>query len=148
MDARGQTLQDYVAGISVFVLTVAVVLGLLPSVVAPFQDGGGAADASIASRAGDQLVSELSIAGEPNVLDGDRLTSLLALDEDGLRDRFGLRNVHHVNVSLQTLNGTVQHGAAGASAASEETVSSARIVQVQDSSIPCRPACRMVVSVW
>ena len=151
---RGQTLHDYAAGISVFVLTVAVVLGLLPSVLAPFQDGTGAADASISSRVADRVVDNLSVAGSPNVLEADELATLLAKDENALRTRYGLKAAQYVNLTLQTLNGsrTLSDGptplAAGATAASEDTVTTARIVRVSDPSIACQPACRLVVRVW
>lgn len=158
MDTRGQTLHDYVVGISVFVLTVAVVLGLLPSVVAPFQGGGGAADASLSTQVGDRVVSTLSLDGAPNVLDGEEVSALMALDESDLRDRFGLRSHQYVNLTLQALNGStvLTDGAggtgavqrAGASALGEDAVTAARVVQIDDPGFDCRPACRLVVRVW
>lgn len=155
MDNRGQTLHDYVAGISVFILTVAIVLGLLPSVVAPFQNGGsGGVDAALSSRIGDRVVSNLSVDGAPNVLDGDELETLMAKNEVDLRDRYGLTQGQYVNLSLQTLNGsrmiavggTVQ--TAGATALGEDTTTSARIVTVDDPDFACEPACRLVIQVW
>jgi hypothetical protein len=152
---RGQTLHDYVAGISVFVLTVALVLGLLPSVVAPFQDGTGAVDGTISNRIGERVVSNLSQAGTPNVLDADELGTLLAKDESDLRDRFGLASAQYVNLSLRSLNasailtgpsGVAQ--TAGATAASEGARTSARVVRLDESGYDCRPACRLVVRVW
>lgn len=158
MDDRGQTLHDYVAGISVFVLTVAVVLGLLPSVVAPFQGGGGAADARLSTQIGDRIVSDLSVAGTPNVLDGEEVSSLTALDESDLRDRFGLRSEQYVNLTLQALDGSafLTDGAGGsgavqvvgATARGEDAASSARVVRIDDPDFDCRPACRLVVRVW
>lgn len=155
MDDRGQTLHDYVAGISVFILTVAVVLGLLPSVVAPFQGNGQAVETSQANRIGDYAVSNLSASAAPNVLDADNLTSVMALDEPGLRDRYGLPDYRHVNVSLQALNGSrtlVGPGGsklwAGAPAAPDEARSAARIVQTSEPGFDCTPACRLVVRVW
>lgn len=155
MDSRGQTLHDYVAGISVFILTVAVVLGLLPSVVAPFQDGGsGGVDATLSSRIGDRVVSNLSVAGAPNVLDGDEFQTLMAKNEVGLRDRFGLTQGQYVNLSLQTLNGSRMIAVsgtaqtAGATALGEDTTTSARVVKVDHPGFDCKPACRLVIKVW
>lgn len=155
MDARGQTLHDYVAGISVFVLTVAVVLGLLPSVVAPFNADTGAAESTVAERIGEQVVANLSLSGAPNTLESDNVTSLFAKDEAGLRARFGLRDVHHVNLTLTNLNGStilVDPGGtpqtAGASAATEDVSSAARIVRLDEPGFDCRPACRLLVRVW
>lgn len=155
MDARGQSLHDYVVGISVFVLTVAVVLGLLPSVVAPFQSGGGAAEASLSTGIGDRLVSNLSLAGSPTVLDGEAVSDIMARDESALRDRFGLRSYQYVNLSLRTLNGSVvltdgagAVQAAGASAESEDVVTASRVVRVDEPAFDCEPACRLVIRAW
>jgi hypothetical protein len=155
MDDRGQTLHDYVAGISVFILTVAVVLGLLPSVVAPFQGDGQAIETSQASRIGDYTVSNLSATTAPNVLDADNLTSVMAMNEPALRDRYGLPEYRHVNLSLLTPNGSrtlVGPGGttlrAGAPAAPEDVRTAARIVQVSEPGFGCKPACRLVVRVW
>lgn len=158
MADRGQTLHDYVAGISVFILTVAVVLGLLPSVVAPFQSGGGAADATRATHVADRIVSSVSVAGTPNVLDGEAVSSLMSLDESALRDRFGLHSHQYVNLTLQELNGSafLTDGAgatgavqvAGAPALGEDAVTAARVVRIDDPDFDCNPACRLVVRVW
>lgn len=155
MDARGQTLHDYVVGISVFVLTVAVVLGLLPSVVAPFQDGTGAVDGTISTRVGDRIVSNLSETGSPNVLEAEGISALMAKDEPALRSRFGLKSDRYVNLSLQSLaestfltNSSGIRQTAGASAGSEDVTTSARVVDISESGFDCRPACRLVVRVW
>lgn len=151
---RAQTLQDYVAGISVFVLTIAVVLGLLPTVLAPFQGGVEAADATAAGRIGDQLVGNLSAGGAPNVLDATALSAVVAADEGTLQTRFGLPSHRHVNLSLRTLDGSAYATdpatgdplTSGGSAAGEDAASAARIVSVNATG--CDPACRLVVEVW
>lgn len=157
MDARGQTLHDYVAGISVFVLTVAVVLGLLPSVVAPFNADTGAVESTVAERIGDRVVANLSLSGAPNTLETDNVTSLLTKTEAELRTRYGLDTVHHVNLTLTNLNGSTiltdsstppQPQTAGASAATEDVSSVARIVRLDEPGLDCRPACRLLVRVW
>lgn len=156
MDDTGQTLHDYVAGISVFVLTVAVVLGLLPSVVAPFQAGDGALASTQARGIGDRVVANLSAAGAPNVLDAENVTALMGKDLEELRTRFGLRSSTFVNLTLTNLNGSEfvtdpSSGTpltAGASAANEDASEAARIVRVGDPAVDCQPACRLVVRVW
>lgn len=155
---RGQTLHDYVAGISVFVLTVAVVVGLLPSVVAPFEDTSRSVERTQAKRVVDQLTANASIEGSETVLNATRLESGLSRNLSGLRERYGLEDFRHVNVSLSELNRTsvVSNGSgaaavpqtAGASAVTEEAASATRIVQVDDPAYPCSPACRLIVRVW
>lgn len=157
MDDRGQTLHDYVAGISVFVLTVAVVLGLLPSVVATFDVDSADVDATQANRIADFAVSNLSVGDGANVLDAENLTSVMAKDEAELRERYGLADFRFVNVTLTNLNGSrilTDSGtpptpmSAGPDAADEGATSAARIVQVSKSGFDCTPACRLVVRVW
>jgi hypothetical protein len=151
---RGQTLHDYVAGITVFVVTVALVLGLLPSVVAPLQADGDVS-ASQSLRTVDRIVDNLSLAGSPNTLEAGNLSALLSGDERDLIERFGLPEYTHVNVTLTSLDGdrTVANGSgvaltAGPTAADESTVSAARIVDVTGDGTVCSPACRLLVRVW
>lgn len=151
---RGQTLHDYVAGISVFILSIGLVLGLLPSVVAPFGDES-AVEKTQATQLAAEIPANLSVAGSRTRLDADNATALMGTDVDGLRSRFGLKSWRYVNLSLTTLNGsrvlTDAGGTrltAGATAAGEDASSAARVVQLTDPDIDCTPACRLVVRVW
>jgi hypothetical protein len=151
---RGQTLHDYVAGITIFIVTVALVVGLLPNIVAPFQSGENAAE-SQALRVGDQVVANLSLAGAPNTLEAANISEFMATDERGLIRRYGLPDHAHINVTLTTLNGSriVANGSgvpqtAGATAVGESAAASARIVDVSGDGTDCSPACRLLVRVW
>lgn len=153
--ARAQTLHDYIAGISVFVLTLAVVLGLLPSVLAPFQSEAGAADATQAGRISDRLVTNLSVAGAPNVLNATELSAVMERDDSELRTRYGLASHRHVNLTLSSLNGSIVLTNAtgtpltgGGTLEGEGAVSAARIVSLDNRTYGCTPACRLVVRVW
>lgn len=155
MGTRGQTLHDYVAGITVFVVTIALVLGLLPNVLAPYQSDVGAATSSEAGRIGDRIVSNVSLAGTPNVLNATTLSALMAKNDAELQTRYGLEDHRHVNLTLTTLNGSafVTDGGgtlmtAGDSTVGEDVSSVARIVSVSDPAFDCHPACRLVVRVW
>lgn len=154
-EKRAQTLHDYVAGVSVFVLTVAVVLGLLPTVVAPFQANDESVTATQATRVAGQAVGNLSVDGVPNTLSAQNLSAMLAEDEDGLRERFGVPEERHVNVTVTALNGsrilTNASGVpatAGVTAANEDTSDAARIVGVNADGWDCTPGCRLLVRVW
>jgi hypothetical protein len=151
---RGQTLHDYVAGISVFILAIGLVLGLLPSVVAPFGNEGAVEETQTGQLAA-EIPANLSVAGSRTRLDTDNLTALMGTDVDGLRSRFGLKSWRYVNVSVTTLNGsrvlTDASGTpltTGATAAGEDPSTAARVVQVSGTNIDCTPACRLVVRVW
>lgn len=137
-----------------FVLTIAVVLGLLPSVLAPFQSEAGAADATQAGRISDRLVANHSVAGAPNVLNATSLSAVMNRSDGQLRTRYGLASHRHVNLSLTTLNGSAVLNVtgtpltAGGSPEAEGAVSAARVVSLDNRTDDCTPACRLVVRVW
>ncbi len=153
---RGQTLHDYVAGISVFIVTITVVLGLLPGVLAPYQADGNVADTTRADRISDRLVSNLSTASAPNIIDSEEISTVLDKSNAELQTRFGLEEYQNVNVSVKTLNGsafvvdpfTGGSLTAGANDAGNSNSASARIISLSDPPSNCRPACRLIVKVW
>jgi hypothetical protein len=154
-DDRGQTPQDYIVGILVFLATVVAVVGLLPTLTAPYQSGVDGEDIAQADRVSQQLVSNLSTIEEPNELDTSALEGLLALEDDALSDRYGLPRATSVNITLNTLDGTSYvRNATGAPLTSRQVyrqgtaASSARIVRLDASGHTCTPACRLVVRVW
>jgi hypothetical protein len=66
---RGQTTLDFAVGISLFLISVAVVVSFAPNLVEPFSDGG-TADTVVANRAASQLVQgTLADPSQPYVLD-------------------------------------------------------------------------------
>ena len=153
-DERGQTLHDYVAGISVFILTITVVIGLLPGLLAPYQAGGNAADAAAVERISDRLVSNFSTSSAPNVIDEEIRSDVMGSDVVRLQDRYGLANHSNVNVTIVTLNGSAiveESGtsyAAGANWIGNDPTSTARVISLSHSPSECQPACRLVVRVW
>lgn len=109
-DPRGQTTLDLVAGLTLFLVTVTVVLGQLPSFLAPYQEQ---ATPTVADRAADELVGELVTTGEasePPVAFSEPCTVAffggIDADEcrfdtaDTVRDRLGISSRYGVNVSL------------------------------------------------
>lgn len=163
MVERGQTLHDYVAGISVFVITITVVLGFLPSIMAPYQGGSSAAHTAQADRIGDTLVTNLSVDGRPNQLNATELSALMDKNATELTARYGLAERRHVNISLVRLNGSdiLTDGAggtgdpltAGDMAFDEDASSTARVVTTTNATanppnVDCSPACRLVAKVW
>jgi len=154
-DERGQTLHDYVAGISVFILTVTLVIGLLPSVVAPYQGTGNVADATKTDRISDRLVSNLSTASAPNVLNIDLLSNVTNKTNEQLQVRYGLSDHQNVNLSVTSLNGSaiVRNGsgdplAAGANTVGNDPTSSARVIALSERRPHCQTGCRLIVRVW
>lgn len=152
-DRRGQTLHDFALGVTLFILTVTFVFGLFPSYLAPFTAGAEGSDQMRAERVSQQLVQNHSSAGDENVLNVTQLKTTLNLDQDGLRNRYGLSPVATVNITVKHADNQSivvdggQRLATDQDSRNQTAASTARVVQLQDRST-CRPACRLVVKVW
>jgi len=151
---RGQTLQDYLIGISVFLVVVFFVAStVLPSLLAPFESTTGGDEVSQADRVAGTMVQNLSVAGKPNELRITPVEQVVGKDTDALRTRYRLPDTSYVNVSITTLDRTaIVTSSTGTSLASDKqaegsnAATSARIITLSDGS--CDPACRLVVRVW
>jgi hypothetical protein len=152
---RGQTLQDFLFGISVFLVTVTLVFGLFPSFLTPFSSGIGAAEKAQADRVSRSMVTNFSVTGERNTINGSELRLVLQKDEATLRERYGLAETASLNVTVRSLEdrrivryeGEVM--ATANPSLNQSAGSSARIITFSNrSSDVCRPACRLVVKVW
>lgn len=152
---RGQTLQDFLFGISLFLVTVTLVFGLFPSFLTPFSSGIGAAENAQADRVSRSMVVNMSVTGERNTVNATRLRRVLQKDETALRERYGLAETASLNISVRSLEDrrVVQYeGVALATdnpSRNQSAGSSARLITFSNrSSDVCRPACRLVVKVW
>jgi type II secretory pathway pseudopilin PulG len=153
-DDRGQTLQDYALGISVFLIAVVVLLGaILPTVLTPFTDSVGADRRAQAERVAAELVTNASVAGKTNHLNASTVETLVALGQDSLRSRYQLPNTVAVNVTLRTMDSDRVVRSAdgtdlsvGPSPTRQEIATTTRLVTLTDGS--CPTACRLAVRVW
>lgn len=152
---RGQTPQDYVIGIVVFIAVLVVVIGFLPTLTEPFQSGVQSDDSAQADRVAQQAVANLSTVKEPNQLNSTKLDRLLELDGQEMQDRFGLPVATQVNLTVVTLNGSdyVENAADEPLTSKNDYFSgnaatTARIVRLSGDGHTCEPACRLVVRVW
>jgi type II secretory pathway pseudopilin PulG len=153
-DCRGQTLQDYALGISVFLIAVLVLLGaLFPTVLTPFTDNVGADKRAQAQRVAAEVVTNASVPGKTNHLNASTVETVTGLGEDALRSRYRLPGSVSVNVTLTSLDGSevVQSAggvdlSAGPAPVDRQIASSTRIVTLTDGS--CQAACRLAVRVW
>jgi hypothetical protein len=149
---RGQTLQDYTIGISLFLITVAAVLAGLLGFTSPLTAGVSAEDISQSERVSTAMVGNHSTGRQPNELDASQLSTTMNQPVEQLRTRWGIERTTSLNVSLVTLNGTriVDRGgnelAVGASATNRSTATASRIVTLDDGT--CDPSCRLVVRTW
>ncbi|PSP91789.1 hypothetical protein BRC78_03880, partial [Halobacteriales archaeon QH_8_68_33] len=144
---RGQTLQDYTIGISLFLITVAAVLAGLLGFTSPLTAGVSAEDISQSERVSTAMVGNHSTGRQPNELDASQLSTTMNQPVEQLRTRWGIERTTSLNVSLVTLNGTriVDRGgnelAVGASATNRSTATASRIVTLDDGT--CDPSCRL-----
>lgn len=150
---RGQTLQDYVIGISIFVLVAFLALGFFPGLLQDFQSGSVGDHEAQADRIGRQIVTNNSIAGTDNRLNATAIEVMMDQSEDDLRQRFGVNDTVNLNITVESLDGDYyvndtrtlasQPNYYGRSAGT-----SARIVTLSDDGYGCSPACRLVVRAW
>jgi len=100
--ARGQTTLDFLIGISVFLVTVGVVLTFVPGILNPFV-GGRTVNALTADRAATTLATGDLAGPEPYVLNRSGVNSFFDPATD-VHDRLGLSGTVQVNVTLTNAN--------------------------------------------
>lgn len=153
-DRRGQTLPDYVAGISVFFITIAAILGLMPSFVTPYQSDVAGQDTAQAERIAQQLVANLSAANEPNHVNLTELQNVLSHSQTDLANRFGVQEYKRINITVSQLDGSAFATAGGSNLTSQTSyngqsaATGVRIVRFTGGGATCDPACRLLVRVW
>ena len=152
IDDRGQTLQDYVTGVSLLLIVVIFVFGLFPNYLTPFTAGVSGAEQAQADRIGRNMISNLSVEAGRNTLNASRLRSVLALSQPELRDRYGLPNAAEINITVRDpeTDRIVTDG--GQKLATDRqyrdttAASIGRVVTLDNGT--CSPACRLVIYVW
>ena len=159
-DNRGQTLQDFILGISLFIVTVTFVLGLFPSFLSPFTTGSGGEERAQADRVARSMVVEHATEEGQTSLNASQLQDVLDDSQSDLRLRYGLPENAGVNITVRDLDGNSIVSHDGGKLATEkkrknQTASSvARVITFDPESIPagdpnpCKPGCRLVVKVW
>lgn len=152
-DKRGQTLQDFALGISLFLITVTFVFGLFPSYLEPFTAGTDDSDQMRADRLSRALIQEHATAKGGSVLNGTKLSTTLAQNQSQLRSEYGFTRAADINVtvreggddSLVSLNGSSL--ATDQDSQNQPAAARARIVRLSNETV-CEPSCRLVVKVW
>ncbi|WP_436347606.1 DUF7287 family protein [Natronorubrum sp. FCH18a] len=152
---RGQTTQDFVVGIGLFILAVAFVFSFLPTMLTPFDSSTSGGQTAQADRIADRVVHEFSgDSSTPTEIEWD--DSYETMDTHEFATEFGLRAndkevaYDRLNVSLQPLNESTTVVGFGSEYDNQSAASSARIVTVEGIEDPekCEPACRLVVRIW
>jgi hypothetical protein len=149
-DDRAQTLQDFAAGMGLFLVVVATTITLLPPVLSPFTAPITSEQSATVERLGDGVTRELTIEGSDNRLDPTATTDFFSpavppTDAGDLRARYGLGAGVNVNVTLRTVAGR-PNLAVGDGFSDRPVAAEMRVVT--DGGDRCRPTCRIVVRVW
>ncbi|MFC7203907.1 hypothetical protein ACFQJC_10295 [Haloferax namakaokahaiae] len=149
-DERGQALQDYALGIGIFIVSVAIVLSFIPSILAPFNAPIDDSVTARADRSADRLTYSLSEERQPNILntsDTEYLFENLGSSEN-LREYLGLSATTKINVTIHdpatdeiaTVNSV--RLAAGQPYGDTPIAASSRIVLIEDQPY------RLTVRLW
>jgi hypothetical protein len=152
-DDRGQTLQDFILGVSIFLIVVVFVFGLFPNFLSPFTAGVDASERAQADRLARNLIENHSVESADNTLNGTQLAITMQEPESTLRERFGLATTANINITVRELSGqqVVQYNgtplATGNNRENETSGSVSRIVSIAGSE-KCQPGCRLIVRVW
>lgn len=110
VDERGQTVQDFAIGTSVFLLTIAFVFAFVPTLFTPFESEVAPGLESQADRVADAMVANGSVDGRPNHLTARGVQKAIRPDPDGddsgygteeaLQQRYGLPETSQINVTV------------------------------------------------
>lgn len=147
-DRRGQTLQDYVIGVSIFLLTTAFVVGFIPTLFTPFTAPVDASQTAQADRYAAEVLSEITQPDSKNVLAGAETDSFFANASN--LDGIPTAEQSEVNVTLVDGNGTVQQ-TVGPPYQGESTAAATRVVVPESGYVgnhTCTATCRIEVRLW
>lgn len=156
-DDRGQTVHDYLIGVSLLLITLFGVFAFVPGMFQPFSQPVGADKHAAAERVGERLVSDHALPGEQNTINGTAYEDTVkkpGMFTDML-DRAGVnQSLQFVNVTLSHPNGTRLDDRWGRTDPESEyhveTTTAATTVRIVEAEgiDGCDPVCRIVVRVW
>ena len=147
-DRRGQTLQDYLMGVTVFLLTTAFVVAFIPTLFTPFTAPVDASQTEQADRYAAEILTEVTQPNSTNIINGSETDSFFA-DESNL-DQIPTLEWSDVNVTLVAGDGTVQH-TVGPPSQGESTAAATRVVVPErgySGNHTCTATCRIEVRLW
>jgi hypothetical protein len=149
-DTRGQTLQDYVAGVSILIIGVIFVFSIVPLILSPYQSPIDADQTAISKRVAIKVVDTLTVARGVTQINETRVTDYFSpaaepADADALRDRYDLEDDVQINVTVQTAESRSDE-TIGDAVGDHAVAATTRIVT--DGGYYCRPTCRVIVRVW
>jgi len=156
MTDRGQTLQDYLLGIVLVLLTIAGVFAFFPEVFVPFEEPVESEDRQMADQLSSEVIEANSTVGKrrtvnttalnQTVQDADKLETLL--------NRSGIPSWKQVNVTVRTGDTLLVRGESSDTGSvfrddnSAPPATTIRTIQAQNRTHTCADSCQLVVRVW
>lgn len=145
---RGQMLQDYTIGISIFIVAVMFVVGTVPTIFTPFAAPVGADQTAQADRVAADVMENVTYANSTTRLDASAMSSFF--DSGAGLDGIPLTRGSDVNVTLVDGTGdVVVDGPSmqlGPPYRNHSTAAATRIVYGDD--VCSTSTCRIEVRVW
>lgn len=135
MTDRGQTQQDFVIGVSVFLLAVFFVFSFVPTTIAP-TGAEVEGESYVADRVVGGVAENVTTTGEANRLDLNRTESFFRAHSAGsaVRANYSVSGTAQVNVSLETLQGlTVDVNATDGAVSTNATAINGTVARAGDS---------------
>lgn len=175
MDNRGQTLQDFALGVSLFLVTVTFVFGYVPTVFAQYDAPTDSVDQQQANRVAEYIVENYSVAGQANVLRNgtgavtgvhatlstdagfERLREVTGLNtttDERARPNLNVRLVNTTEVTGEDEKEPIRVGGRGPYEFGESwrpdtpAATETRVVRLGNDTGQCEPTCWLVVRVW
>jgi len=155
MTDRAQTLQDYLLGISLVLLTIIGVFTFFPDVFVPFEEPVASEDREMATELADELVeANRTMRGTQTVnftgLSGSMQEPILGR----LVNRSGIPGWKQVNVTIMESNTVLVRGDTNGVGSvfrqdsSDPPATVVRTVQARNRTHTCAESCQLVVRVW
>jgi hypothetical protein len=153
MNQRGQTLYDFLLGVSILLVSIILVLSLFDPLFAPFTDPVSGADDEQVDRLADEIVeTNATVFGDQTL----NLTDDSFDDDfiDEMKNRSGVSEFRDVNVTLRDDTGDfIEVGGdpvlGGDIRPENEPASSAtRAVRLEPGRAVCQTGCILRVEVW
>lgn len=104
---RAQTTLDFLIGATIFLLTVAMIIGMVPGILDPFELDRSSAPVETNRAASTLATDELAMSNSPYVLSESEVGVFFNESDEDVRNRLGLGDGVAYNITLQTQNETI-----------------------------------------
>lgn len=151
MSDRGQTLNDYLLGISLLLISVLLVFGYFPEIFAPFEEEVSNEEDAMANNLATQIVENSTVSGSAQRVNFTQLNKTIDSFVDD-SERAGIPLWLNWNVTVvDEQEETIQHQGRALQNGSlwfdYDAGTSIRFVQAQTNPA-CQDGCRIIVRVW